>query len=83
GDTSETARKLVLDMERIESQYGPVASDIVSLALAKQTEQAIQKMNRECRPLLAQLVKATDAYADYTRSRQHAILASIENAYAM
>ncbi len=83
GDTSEAARKLVLDMERIESQYGPVASDIVSLALAKQTEQAIQKMNRECRPLLAQLVKATDAYADYTRSRQHAIIASIENAYAM
>ncbi|MBY4948687.1 MCP four helix bundle domain-containing protein [Cupriavidus respiraculi] len=81
GDDMEAARKLVMDMERIEGQYGPVANDILSLALANQREQAIDKMNRECRPLLAALVKATDAYADFTRTRQSGIIAGIEDSY--
>jgi methyl-accepting chemotaxis protein-1 (serine sensor receptor) len=82
GDTSEAALKLVLEMERVESRYSPIASSILSLALANQRDEAVQKMNQEGRPLLAELVKATDAYADLTRSRQTAIIAGIEDAYA-
>ena len=64
--TSEQARQLIADMERIESAYAPVALAIVDLALQKQTEAAVTKMNNECRPLLAQLVKASVAYNDFT-----------------
>jgi methyl-accepting chemotaxis protein-1 (serine sensor receptor) len=81
GDTSEAALKLVLEMERVESRYSPIASGVLSLALANQREQAVQKMSQEGRPLLAELVKATDAYAELTRVRQTAIIAGIEEAY--
>ena len=50
------------EFERVESRYGPVALEIVRLALAGQREQAILKMNAECRPLLAALVKAAHDY---------------------
>ncbi|WP_343621472.1 MCP four helix bundle domain-containing protein, partial [Ralstonia sp.] len=54
-DTSDRARKLVEDINRVEAQYGPVATDIVGLALAGKRDEAIQKMDNECRPLLAAL----------------------------
>jgi methyl-accepting chemotaxis protein-1 (serine sensor receptor) len=66
---SEQARKLVADMGQVEQRYGPVALAIVELALNQQREQAVARMNAECRPLLAALVRATNAYADYTEQR--------------
>src|SRR6202012_1417354 len=35
----------------------------------------------ECRPLLAQLIKATDAYASYTKSRQEQIVGEFQQRY--
>ncbi|MCC8397381.1 methyl-accepting chemotaxis protein [Paraburkholderia sp. MMS20-SJTR3] len=69
-DTSEKARELVAEINRIEAQYGPVATRIVGLALDGNREQASVEIDDKCRPLLAALVRATDTYAEYTRSRQ-------------
>lgn len=65
----EEARALVARIDQIEQRYGPVALDIVSLALRQQGTGHC-KMNSECRPLLAQLIAATDEYSQLTR--QHA-----------
>jgi len=47
----------------VESLYGPVANDIVGLALSGNHDEAIVKMDNECRPLLAALVKAVRSTA--------------------
>ncbi len=62
---SEEERKLFAETERVESRYGPVALGIVELALAGKNEEAIGKMNTDCRPLLAALIRATTAQVDY------------------
>lgn len=80
-DISDGARKLVDEIVSVESRYGPVATSIVALALAGQKDEAIAKMNAECRPLLAALVKATDAYAGATRERQSDFVKHIETNY--
>ena len=66
-DTTEKARSLVVEINRVEKSYGPVATDIVNLALTNRRDEAIVKMDDQCRPLLAALIRATDAYADYTQ----------------
>jgi len=73
-DVSEKGRGLVAEMERIEKLYGPVALDIVDLALKNKREQAIAKMNDECRPLLAALIKASDEYAVVAAARAHTMI---------
>ncbi|RZT30786.1 methyl-accepting chemotaxis protein [Cupriavidus agavae] len=78
---SESARRLVAEMDRIETQYSKVATDIVGLALDKKMEAAVAKMNAECRPLLAALVKATEDYAGFTRERQTEMVARLNDDY--
>ena len=80
-DSSDTARSLVGEIDRVETLYGPVANDIVALALAGKHDEAIVKMDNECRPLLAALVKATDAYGDFTRNRQDQLVRDSEDQY--
>ncbi|NSX13012.1 HAMP domain-containing protein [Cupriavidus taiwanensis] len=67
---SEEARKLVEEVARVETQYGPVATGIVGLAVERKVEEAIARIDKQCRPLLAALIKSTDAYAEFTRQRQ-------------
>jgi methyl-accepting chemotaxis protein len=52
--------RMVTEMTRIEGLYGPVALKITQLAIDGKTEEAIVKINKECRPLLAALVKASN-----------------------
>ncbi|RZI82795.1 MAG: methyl-accepting chemotaxis protein [Rubrivivax sp.] len=66
---SEQARSLVAEIGRVERAYGPVALNIVDLALKGDREQAVAKMNADCRPLLAGLVKATSEYSKVTQER--------------
>ncbi|WP_395700251.1 methyl-accepting chemotaxis protein [Aquabacterium sp.] len=49
-------------LEAAEAKYGPVALGIVKLALDDKRDEAIAALNRDCRPLLAALVKAADDY---------------------
>jgi methyl-accepting chemotaxis protein-1 (serine sensor receptor) len=60
---SDEARRVVRKIDAIEKTYSPVALAIVDLALQGRRDEAIVKMNEECRPLLASLVAATSEYA--------------------
>ncbi|HDR9483187.1 TPA: MCP four helix bundle domain-containing protein [Burkholderia aenigmatica] len=66
---TDKARELVRQIGAIEAQYGPVARAIVEAAANNRRDQAVTMINEQCRPLLAQLVAATDAYATYSRSQ--------------
>jgi methyl-accepting chemotaxis protein len=60
------ATAMVSGIEQIESRYGPVAQAIVERALAGDKATAIERMNRECRPLLAGLLVASEKYLVHT-----------------
>ncbi len=66
---SKRAQDLIFDINRIEEEYGLVALAIVELAISGQREEAITRMNNECRPLLQQLAAAASKYAEYTDGR--------------
>ena len=73
-EVSAKARGLITEIARVEGAYAPVALNIVDAALKGRREQANQQMNEACRPLLAQLVKATDDYSSYTALRSSQII---------
>ena len=64
-DTTDADRAKLAEIVRVENLYGPVALDIVAKALDGRRDEAIAKMNAECRPLLAALLKATTDYVAY------------------
>jgi len=82
-DTSADERRLVAEMERIEKEYAPVALAIVEMAMADKHDEAVEKMNRECRPLLAALVRAAHEYRDYASKRAARLVGEAAEAYAM
>ena len=81
-DVTEKTRSLVEEINRIETAYAPVANAIVGLAVANRRDEAVKKINDDCRPLLAALVKATNNYADYTRAREGELVRESEDRYA-
>jgi methyl-accepting chemotaxis protein-1 (serine sensor receptor) len=62
AEASAEERAVFLKLESVEVQYGPVAMDIVSKALAGHKEAAVAKMNDQCQPLLKQLIGTTTEY---------------------
>lgn len=62
---SKTARELIANIAMVEQAYGPVALAIVDFVIKGDKDAAIADMNDNCRPLLAQLVKAADDYAAF------------------
>ncbi|AKM05078.1 methyl-accepting chemotaxis protein [Burkholderia pyrrocinia] len=81
-DATDKARELVRQIDQIEARYGPVARAIVDAALNNRRDQAITMMNEQCRPLLAQLVDASQAYIVYTRERAGQMVKESEDRYA-
>jgi methyl-accepting chemotaxis protein len=83
--TSPTAhqkdRDFVAAIERVEAQYGPVALGIVKVALDGDKEEAITRMNRDCRPLLRQLVQAAGDYVAYEQEQDDVAVAASASAY--
>ncbi len=77
-----TERQLVSEISRVESLYGPVALDIVKLALDGKKEEAIAKMNAECRPLLASLLKITNEYQAFASKQSDLSVATASADYA-
>ena len=55
---TERDRTLVSPLDKIESQYRPVAIAIVELAAAGNLDEAIKKIDTDCHPLLASLLAA-------------------------
>lgn len=82
-DVPPDVRARVAEINRVESLYGPVALDIVDLALKGKHDEAIAHMNDECRPLLAALVKATQDYSDMTHAREVQLVAESAAHYAL
>src|SRR5471030_3190316 len=79
---SDKARSLVAEISRVESLYGPVAMNIVNAALTNRRDEAITMIDNQCRPLLAQLIKATNDYSEYTAERAKAMDAQSEIDYS-
>ncbi|PHV23470.1 methyl-accepting chemotaxis protein [Janthinobacterium sp. BJB446] len=79
---TETATRLIREMEAVEALYGPVALSIVDLALTGQKSAAIDKLNRECQPLLMRLERTTNEYARYAAARAEARLLTGKQAFA-
>lgn len=71
-------KSLVADIEKNEKSYGPVALAIVDLALADKRDEAIAKINDECRPLLAALIGKTDEYQHTTDERSKQLVETSE-----
>jgi methyl-accepting chemotaxis protein-1 (serine sensor receptor) len=80
-DVTDRARELVAEIARVEASYGSVALNIVGLAQAGKKDEAIADIDNRCRPLLAQLIRATDAYATYTHEREIAIVQAFADRY--
>ncbi len=74
-------RAMVAEMERLEAAYTPVALSIVDLILKGKREEAIAKMNDECRPLLAGIIKISKDYKEMVRDGSVLIAADAESAY--
>ncbi|MBT3067879.1 methyl-accepting chemotaxis protein [Rhodoferax sp. U11-2br] len=81
ADVSDEARRLIAEIDKVEQSYAPVAMEIVELALSNKHEEAIAKMNTECRPLLAALAKAATNYADFTAARSVKLVEESEAIY--
>jgi methyl-accepting chemotaxis protein len=59
---SERETTLFAALQQVESKYGPVALQIVGLALDGKKDEAIRRMNADCRPLLAALIGSANDY---------------------
>lgn len=75
-------KTLVGEIDKVEQAYGPVALAIVQLALQNKHDEAIAKMNDECRPLLAALIEKANSYADVTAQRSAAMIKEAEDHYS-
>ncbi|OYU43580.1 MAG: methyl-accepting chemotaxis protein [Burkholderiales bacterium PBB4] len=80
--TSEEAKKMVAEMADIELAYSPVALSIVDMALSGKRDEAIAKMNAECRPLLAKLVAVSVRYSTYASDHADKLVAASHSDYA-
>ncbi len=78
SDVAPQVRARIDEIVKIERQYEPVALSIVEMALGGQRDAAVEKMNAECRPLLAALIKATDDYSQLTAQRSEAMVKETE-----
>jgi methyl-accepting chemotaxis protein len=81
SDTTERDRAMIAAINKVESKYGPIALSIVELAAAGQHDEAIDKMNNDCRPLLAALLAAASEYVDLSKEEARAHVANSAAAY--
>lgn len=65
GRADATLVELMDKLVVVESKYGPVAQRIVAAALAGERAQATVMLDRECRPLLAELTRRTRDFVQY------------------
>ncbi|WP_210644544.1 methyl-accepting chemotaxis protein [Pseudomonas sp. Tri1] len=81
GTQSQAEKKLLADIDRIEGLYGPVALEIVERAAGNQREEAILRINRDCIPLLRQLLAAGQAYMQHSRDAANEAVTSGHKEY--
>ena len=81
NDASDADRSMVETIAQIEEKYRVVAGSILALELQGHREQAIAKMNAECRPLLAQLLQTTNDFVEHEHELAVARAKAAEEAY--
>ena len=67
-DATPRERELLGRIVDVEGKYRPVAERIVGLAAAGNNDEAMVTMTRDCRPLLAALLKDVGEYVQYARA---------------
>ncbi|NBX19913.1 MAG: methyl-accepting chemotaxis protein [Betaproteobacteria bacterium] len=82
-DADETARgrALVDEIAKVEAKYLPVALAVVDLGMKGLREQAIEKINLECRPLLVAMVAKSEEYAAYATQRSQSMLSEADASF--
>ena len=81
-DATPETRELIAAIARVESVYAPVVLKIVDAATSGRQAEAITLINEQCRPQLARLIAATDAYAEYTAQRAQVLSEQRQEQYA-
>ncbi|MDI1261108.1 methyl-accepting chemotaxis protein [Aquabacterium sp.] len=81
-DIPEAVKTKVAAIDAVEAKYGPIATDIVHLALTDKREEAIAKMNKDCRPALKAVLAAVGDFLVVTKERSKEMLAQAEAEYA-
>ena len=78
---TEKDRTAVREITEVESLYGPVALDIVSMAVEGRTRDAINKLIEECRPLLAELLGVVSEYLKYSAEQSKKAIANSQQSF--
>ena len=82
ADIPERERALFAKIESVEAQYEPVALSIVELAVSGKRDQAVEKMNNLCRPLLAELLAGVREYIDVNKEQSRSNIEASASAYS-
>ena len=82
ADVPDEVRTKIAAIDAVEQAYAPIAVDIVKLALDGKRDEAVAKMNDDCRPHLAALVAAAEDYRSLTVSREERQIEQAAEAYA-
>jgi len=80
-DAAPQGRKLVEGFAAIEKSYALIAQDIYQLILDGKRDEAIARMNDDCRPHFAALTQAINAYIDFNHKRAETALALAAKSY--
>ena len=79
---TERDRAFAAELAKIEAAYEPVALGVGGLAREGRRDDAIAKMNKECRPLLAALLETTTGFVEYEKQQADASVAAAAEAHA-
>lgn len=83
GEEKVEAQRLISDVQQIESLYGPVALNIVDLALKEEKESAIVKINNDCEPLLRKLIGVVTEFIELEEKASAANVLHSQEAYEL
>ncbi|MCW5610473.1 MAG: MCP four helix bundle domain-containing protein [Rubrivivax sp.] len=75
-------RRALAAIESVETRYAPLALAIVQLAADGRRDEALQRMNAECKPMLAALVGAVGGYITSAEAVARRHVQDAEAAYA-
>ncbi len=80
-NASEAERKAFARLDAAEAAYGPVAAAIVGMAAEGKLVEATNKLNAECRPMLAELIASSQGYNAALAQHAQQELATSTTAY--
>ncbi|MFK7997170.1 MAG: methyl-accepting chemotaxis protein [Granulosicoccus sp.] len=78
---TKTDHEAVSAITEIESQYGPVALDIVAKTVEGSNKAAIDKLTAQCRPLLASLLGHVSDYLEYSDVQSKKAIAKSQDTF--